>query len=194
MRREDIPKDIEDLVLKEIYATTKYRNLAATYQHHKSKGNMMQARMAKKMMEDVENKVFEEFFKETYKSQVQMSEIVKDMTSEDQLTINSYANRIVLLADILDSIIVEMNELVKKYRPDMHVTSFDELNALSKKAKKTVYGFDRDARDEYATDLFSLTADNLFKMVINKSKSFVRKLNEYGKKSQNHKKDDGAAA
>ena len=194
MRREDIPKDIQDLVLKEIYATPKYMNLAATYHHHKAKGNLMQAMMAKKMMKEAEDKVFEEFFKETYKSQVQMDEIVKDMNKEDQIMMNSYANGIMLLADVLDNIIIEMNQLVKKYKSDITVVAFDKLNGLSKEAKTTVYGFDNSVRDGHAIDLFGVTADNLYKMIINKSKSFVKKLNEYGKKNQNNKKIDDAVA
>lgn len=194
MRREDLPKDIQELVLKEIYATSKYMNLAATYQHHKAKGNMMQAMMAKKMMEEVENKVFEEFFKEAYRTKINMYEIMKEMSKEDQHTINSYANGIILLSDVLDNIITEMNQLVKRYKPDMVVTEFNKLNELTKKAKKTVYTFDMNAKEEYATDLFGATADNLFKMIINKSKSFVKKLGEYEKKNKNDKKVDDAVA
>lgn len=194
MKREDLPKDIQELVLKEIYATSKYMNLAATYQHHKAKGNMMQAMMAKKMMRDVEEKVFEEFFKEAYRTQVSMFEITKDMSKEDQLTINSYANGIMLLADVLDNIIIEMNQLVKRYKPDMKVVAFDDLNGVIKEAKKTVYTFDMNARDEYASDLFGITGNNLFQMIINKSKSFVKKLGEYEKKNKNDKKVDDAVA
>ncbi len=194
MRKEDLPKDIQELVLKEIYATPKYMNLAATYQHHRAKGNMMQAMMYKKMMKEVEDNVFKEFFNEAYKTKISMYEIMKGMNQEDQLTMNSYANGIMLLADVLDSIIGEMNQLVKRYKPDMKVVAFDDLNAMIKEAKKTVYTFDMNARDEYATDLFGITGDNLFKMIINKSKSFVKKLGEYEKKNKNDKKGDKDAA
>lgn len=188
MRREDLPKDIQELVLKEIYTTKKYMSLTATYQHHKAKGNMMQAMMAKKKMQEVEELVFEEFFKSAYKTEVLMSDIVSSMKNEDQITMNSYANGIVMLADVLDNIICEMNELVKKYKPDIKITAFDDLNALGKEAKKNIYSFDKSVRNVYATDLFGATADNLFKMIINKSKSFVNKLNGYDKKNHNNKK------
>lgn len=194
MRREDLPKDIQELVLKEIYATPKYMNLVATYQHHKAKGNMMQAMMAKKMMQEVEDNVFEEFFKQAYKTKVSMYEIIKDMNKEDQLTMNSYANGIMLLADVLDNIMIEMNQLVKRYKPDMKVVAFDNFNGVIKEAKKTVYTFDMNARDEYASDLFGITGNNLFQMIINKSKSFVKKLGEYEKKNKNDKKADDTAA
>lgn len=168
-------------------------SLAATYQHHKAKGNMMQAMMAKKMMQKVEDNVFEEFFKQAYKTKVSMYEIMKDMSKEDQLTMNSYANGIMLLADVLDNIVCEMNNMVKRYKPYMRVTSFDDLKGLTKEAKKTVYTFDMNAKEKYAIDLFGITADNLFEMIVNKAKSFVNKLNGYEKKNKNDKKVDDTA-
>lgn len=179
MKREELPKDVEKMILKEIHGTEKYMKLAAAYQELRLRNKIMQAHALSKKMKEIEDQVFSEFLKETTAQRESMSNILSPMSEEDRTMMNSYANSLIMMADVIEVIIMEMNQKVKKYRPDMRIVMFDKLNHLCNECKKNVSMLDDTLKSDYATNLFGETADDLFEMVVNKAKSFCNKLKRY---------------
>lgn len=179
MRREDLPADVQRMILEEIHKTEKFMSLQSTHYALKAKGKFMQAQLIAQKMREIEEKVFLEFLKETTKARECMSNILAPMSEEDRGCMNAYANALMLVSDVIEVLISEMNQMVKKYRPDMRVVTFDKLNILSKEAKKNVLSIDQTFKDEYAENLFGDTADKLYGLIYNQAKSFCTKINKH---------------
>ena len=194
MTREELPKDVQNMILDEIHKTEKFMKLASTYHALKIKGQFAQAHLINQKMREIEESVFREFLRETTKAREAMSNILSPMNEEDKASMNAYANGLMLLSDVIEVFVSEMNQIVKKYRPDMRVTSFDKINYLSKEAKKNVLLIDRTLKDEYMENLFGDTADKMFGLIYNQAKSFCTKLNKHAERVDKKAKSSSKVA
>lgn len=174
-----ITKELKDEILRQARTNHRYMALSAAYQQHRMKGEWNQARLICQKMKQIEDKVFKEVVKNYKYERKEMTDIISPMSKEDKNAMNIYANGLIMISDIIENMIIDMNSLVKKYHPDMRVISFNDLGKLAKEAKKQVAMFDGINKDEYVTNLFGSTADNLYEMVYNKVKSFVKKVNRH---------------
>ena len=181
-----ITKELKDEILKRVRTSKNYMRLSAAYQEYRMTGKYLQAKLVCKKMKEIEDKAFEEIIRNYKYEKREMTDIISPMSKEDRDIMNAYANGIIMISDVIEVMISEINQTVKKYHPDMMVTSFNELERLAKEAKKQVSFFDNTYKDEYVTNLFGTTADNLFEMVYNKAKSFVNKVKAHAENT--HKK------
>ena len=174
-----ITKELRDEVLRRVRTSPQYMRLSAAYQQFRTTGNWMQASIVCKKMKSIEDVAFEEIIKHYKHERVEMSDIISPMSKEDRATMNTYANCMMMISDVIHNMIMDMNSLVKKYNPDMKVISFNDLESLSNEAKKHVLAFDGTYKDDYVTNLFGTTADKLYEMIFNKAKSFVTKVGKH---------------
>lgn len=174
-----ITKELKDEILRQARTNHRYMALSAAYQQHRMKGEWNQARLICQKMKQIEDKVFEEVVRNYKYERKEMTDIISPMSKEDRNAMNIYANGLIMISDIIENMIIDMNSLVKKYHPDMRVISFNDLGKLAKESKKQVAMFDGINKDDYVTNLFGSTADNLYEMVYNKVQSFVNKVNRH---------------
>lgn len=98
-----------------------------------------------------------------------------------------------MLSDVLDSYIMDLNQLMKKHT-DHRVYGFDKLNQAVKEAKKVVAHFDVTINDEKAASLFGDFADDLYKLIFNKSSSYYNKLKNHAEKANKNTPQDAKVA
>lgn len=173
--------DIEE-VYKDIYAQPEYRRLAEKHKKFKISGNIAQALIYAKKMKDYEVGVFEGVARRYIDANRITCDWVSAMPDNDRkyLSILSYA--VYMLADVLDNYILDLNGLMKKHT-DHRVYGFDKLNQAVKEARKVVTHFDGTINDEKATSLFGDFADDLYKLIFNKSSSYYNKLKKHAENS-----------
>lgn len=146
----------------------------------------LEATRLTRMMQDIEKRVINEYLSE-YKGQAErMDNLMGEMSEEDKEEINTYTNSIIFLADMMETFVMETNQLLKKYHPDYRLEMFDKLTQLGKEAKGQVK-FMSEATDMNFQCVFADNADNLTMLVLNKVRSFNKKLRT--KKEKQHDED-----
>lgn len=173
-----LTKDQIEEIYKDIYSQPEYRKMAEKHKRFKISGNIAQALIYAKKMKDYEVGVFEGIARRYINANRITCDWLSAMPESDRkfLSILSYA--VYMLSDVLDSYIMDLNQLMKKHT-DHRVYGFDKLNQAVKEAKKVVAHFDVTINDEKAASLFGDFADDLYKLIFNKSSSYYNKLKNY---------------
>ena len=97
------------------------------------------------------------------------------MSEEDREKMNIYTNAIIFLCDIIETLSIESDEILKKYHPDYNLEMFNKISQVGKEAKSHVK-FMSDNTDMIYQISFADEADDISELLFNKVKSFIRKL------------------
>lgn len=188
-----LTKEQIEEIYKDIYAKPEYRKMAEKHKKFKISGNIAQALIYAKKMKDYEVGVFEGIARRYINANRITCDWLSAMPESDRkfLSILSYA--VYMLSDVLDSYIMDLNQLMKKHT-DHRVYGFDKLNQAVKEAKKVVAHFDVTINDEKAASLFGDFADDLYKLIFNKSSSYYNKLKNYAEKANKKTSQDAKVA
>jgi hypothetical protein len=194
MRIEDLPKEIVDGMMKKINEHPAYIGLVKKKAMYLKNGNYVLAMQTAQAMERVKQECFANYIK-YYEGEVKnMRELTESMTEEDRDTMSALGNSIVMLADCLETICMETNQLLKKYHPTFHVEMFDTLQALANEASAHVRLLDGYENHTYYDNLYGDTADSLCKMILNKGRSFINKLKAYEERTNKKTRKDAKVA
>lgn len=165
-------------IYKEIRSHKDYMKHAKLQNEYKRRGQWAKAAMEGKILKDMEQAVWAEVAKQYIdRTQITM-DVVASMSDEDRHNMNILANSIVMLADVLDNLVMDMDSILKKYVTGKN-TEFDKLKSALSEAKGIVSYFDNKIADEKAADMFGRCSDNLYKLIFNKASSYVNKLEKY---------------
>lgn len=188
-----LTKEQIEEIYKDIYAQPEYRKMAEKHKKFKISGNIAQALIYAKKMKDYEVGVFEGIARRYINANRITCDWLSAMPESDRkfLSILSYA--VYMLSDVLDSYIMDLNQLMKKHT-DHRVYGFDKLNQAVKEAKKVVAHFDVTINDEKAASLFGDFADDLYKLIFNKSSSYYNKLKNHAEKANKNTPQDAKVA
>lgn len=175
---EDIFKE---QILAEVRKNPLYVTMKENYEKHKRIGNIAQASVYYKKMKQFEADKFVEAAHVVAQKQKFVDDFVNSLNEDDRKNMNILANAMVMLSDVLETMIFDVNTILKKYNASK-MTEFNKLSALLKETKGFVHHFDSRLDDDNASFMFGQMSDNLYEMIFNKSASFVRKLKAYEKK------------
>lgn len=185
LKIEDLPREVKNGIMKRVHEHPKYISLAETKAMYIRMGNYMLAMQVSKSMADIETECLEAYIRNYEDDVKKVSELTDCMSREDKEYITALGNSLVMLADVLETLTIETNELLKKYHPSYRVEMFDTLNNLATEAKSHVRKLDEYKSDVFYTNLYGDTVDKLTDMIINKGKSFTRKVKQhYAKQSE----------
>lgn len=180
----DEMKQLEDVVKRELRKNSKYLALEKKYVACVAGRNYVMAMQLRDAMTKIENIVRAEILGRYHKEAEQMRVLVRSMKEDDQMLMNVYGNLLCMLVDILDITIIDTNTLLRKYHPSFHIDMFDKIKQLGKECTMHVKMYDMAVKDEWHQNLYGDTADKMYKMCFNKSKSFINKL---AKRAENEK-------
>lgn len=106
-------------------------------------------------------------------------ELCKAMPEKDVHSLNVCSIALIMLSDLIETFIIESNQILKRTHPNFTLEMFDKLNELGKEARKHVSMIDQCAKDEFYINNYADTMDKLCEMILNKSKSFLRKQEKH---------------
>ena len=187
----NLSKETVGEIYKDIRSSKQYMKHAQLQKEYMKQGQYAKAALEGKIMKEMEVAVFAEVAKH-YIDRTQYSmELVASMAEEDKHNMNILTNGIVMLADVLDVLVMDVNSVLGKYKVGK-CTEFDKLKGVLGEVKGIVSYFDKVLDDKYAQDLFGDMSDNLYKMIFNKASSYVNKLKKHeesiNKKAARHAK------
>lgn len=175
-----ISKEVIQEIKRKIRENKDFQRLEAKRAHYIRNGQMMKAMQMSKTIEDIEQRSIN-YYASAYRQQkARVTDLISVMSEEDQDLISAYGDALVMLADVLETLIIETNQTLKKYHPEFAIEMFNKLSELSKESKKHVQMFDTQYQDkDYYINLYGKTADKLTDMIVNQAKSFVNKIKKH---------------
>ena len=95
------------------------------------------------------------------------------LTDKEVDEVNELQIALYMLCDVMDSIIIDMNSLLKKKDKDVSFEMFDDIKKLGKRVKERINYVERELDLIEDGELYD-NSDNLYQMLLNKSKKTYR--------------------
>lgn len=138
-----------------------------------AKGRFMDAARLQYELSELKHRIEEE---ESVKS-VNMMELAKTMSEDDQHNLVVNLHMIFLLSDMIDNACIDINELIRKQDDTCRYEEFNDILKLGKLCRDKIKMMDSISTQHYI-NVFGNEADNVTKMIRNKLHSILRKTNK----------------
>lgn len=178
----ELSKQTIDEIYKDIRSSKQYMKHAQLQKKYIMERNYAKAALEGKIMRDMETSVWDEVARQ-YIDRTQLTvDVVMSMTPDDRKRMNVLANALVMLSDVLETLVMDTDSILKKYITGKN-TEFDKLKDVFNESKEVVRYFDNKIADDKAACIFGDMCDNLYTLVFNKASSYVNKLKKYEKET-----------
>lgn len=172
---EQLPKSIQDKLADTIELNPVIKSLRAKLENARQKRDYVtMARMQHNIME-LKRYIESEYLKQNLEMKKRVAEFKSNMSEDDQEILSIHSNMIIMLADMLESCVMEVNEVFERNNPAWRIEMFDRLKQLGRECADQIKWMSQETDDFYQLT-FADTADNVTEMVRNKVKSLLRKV------------------
>lgn len=171
----DLPEDVVEEMKKAIRAEAQMQVLQQKKLQALKAYNYVEVARLAKLIKEVENRVINEYLANYEGEAVRMDSLMVDMLEEDREKMNIYTNAIIFLSDMIETLSIESDQILKKYHPDYNLEMFNRLIQLGKEAKNHVKFMSENTDMVYQVS-FADGADDIAELLMNKVKAFIRKL------------------
>lgn len=181
MNFTDLPVQVQQEVLSTVHAHPEYLKLAGRWRDLLSRRLYVKAAAVKKQMDNLESLSIDRLMKreemKLVQEQVQARELLGPLTPEELETWNVNVNAAVLLCDMIEVLMSDCNQILRKYHPDCRFQMYDTLVQLGKEASAQVSRMNGVTTLAFQTK-FGDAADDMRELVMNKARAFVRRMNK----------------
>ena len=184
---EQLPKPLLDKLNETIGKHPHMRSLESRMSQQRSKGDYVGMAKTRAMMEETRKAIENEYIKQNNVMRKRIAEFKEKMTDEQQETLAINSNMVILLVDMLETSLIEINEVVASVRSGYRVTLYDELLKLAKQCAAQIVWMTNET-DEYYQLAFADSADDITQLVRNKVKSLLRKVYKHNREKMEEAK------
>lgn len=171
----DLPPDVVGQMKQAIRKDSAIQALQKKRNNALRSNNYIEASKLSKLIDDVETRTINQYLSENKGQAKRMDILMTDMSEEDRESMNVYTNAIIFLCDIIETLSIESDDILKKYHPDYNLEMFNKISQIGKEAKSHIK-FMSDNTDMVYQISFADEADDISELLFNKVKSFIRKL------------------
>ena len=172
---EKIPDEVMQQFKLWMYKNEQYQEMVRKKAEAIKTGRYVVAAMLAKDIKEIEKKVLQNCIDEWQHQRKTVAEIMANCTKEELHEHNVLVNMLYVLTDMIESSVMDLNDIISKYDPKRKVILFDELNACLKQTKivmKDMAG----ATDNIYQIQFGDTADDIRQLIFNKVSSMLIKV------------------
>lgn len=182
----DLPKDIVETLLANVRRKPEYIKLMNNRAQYLNKRMYVKAASVEKAMKDIELMSIKLYFENMQKEQDRVNKLFASMKEEDSDMLSAYTFAIGMCSDVIESMIMEIDSIYKKYNAPPITAHFKAMRALCSEAKTQVRYFDGSlTTDDFYASSFGDACDNLLELAVNKSKGFIRRVRKHNEKNAN---------
>lgn len=188
MTIEQLPKSIQDKLTETIELNPLIKSLRAKLENARKKHDYVtMARLQHNIME-LKRHIESEYLKQNAVYRKKVVDFKQSMSDEDQEILSINSNMVILLADMLETSVMTINEVFQRNNPAWRVEMFDNLQKLSRECADQIKWMSKET-DSYYQDTFAGVADKITEMVRNKVKSLLRKVYKHNDEKNRKGKD-----
>lgn len=173
----DIPQEMFEAMQRQFEAAPQVRQMRTEQQLYAKEGNWHSALQKGKEIQALWTAFVTEYVKQTNDSAEQVDIRSIGLTQDELQSVDTNTLTLFMCCDIIDTCILEINDLIKKHSDDLEFDSFDEVRDLSTmvKGKLSVLNCQTTLMQG---STWGAIVDNMYKMMFNKAKSIINKKGE----------------
>ena len=176
----DIPYKLKSVIRERFESDPRLRLERVKAQELCNRGNLVEALMINKKMEDLFCQVALSYMEEAEKDTERIELNLANLPPEDVHCVLVNIMTVFIVADIIDQAVFSANQCLRKNDKELSLEMFDELNQTAKLAQNKMAYLCKTTNYLEHGD-WDIIVDNLYKMVFNKAKSIMRNAEKYGK-------------
>lgn len=172
---EQLPQPLLDRLNEVIGKHPYMKNLENKLNTQRSKGDYVGMAKTRAKMSDTRKAIEDEYIRQNNIMRKRINEFKTSMDEKQQEVMATNSNMVILLVDMLETSLIEINEVVSSVREGYRVTLYDELLKLAKQCAAQIKWMANET-DEYYQLTFADTADDVTELVRNKVRAMLRKV------------------
>lgn len=174
MNVNDLPQGLLSRIREQFYATPKVRQMEVTRQMYMRNGNLTAALAMAQDIESLYNKCVFEYMEENRQKVEQVELASADIPVEDKEELMRRMLVCFMCADMIESSVIKMNDILHKYDKDMCIEMFDDIRSMMKMSEEKLKYLQENSG--YMKDLvWADNCDNMYEMMLNKAGAIMRK-------------------
>ena len=174
MNVNDLPQGLLSKIREQFYATPKVRQMEVTRQMYIRNGNLTAALAMAQDIESLYNKCVFEYMEENRQKVEQVELASVDIPVEDKEELMRRMLVCFMCADMIESSVIKMNDILHKYDKDMCIEMFDDIRSMMKMSEEKLKYLQENSG--YMKDLvWADNCDNMYEMMLNKAGAIMRK-------------------
>lgn len=173
--KECIPEFLKKKIQERIELNPKTAELREKRKQLLLSKNYIKASEMQKQLRSIEDKAYRKVFEHCSYEVVAIDKLLKTFSQEDLAEWNLQVNCMIFLCDMIERMSIEANQLLRKYHPDCSFEMFDRISEIGKEASDHISYMSHATEMVYQTN-FGDYADSMYELIINKAKSFSRRM------------------
>ena len=137
------------------------------------KGQFIQAMQMSKKIDDFVAQEFAKYARQAEKEAERINVRELGMPNDMKLKLNKLYVVAFMTADILESVILDMNDTIKKFDKELAVDMFDDFKEVNRVAKEKLRFF-RKSEDVMKLPIWGTECDNMYEMMRNKAAKIIK--------------------
>lgn len=178
---EQLPKSIQDKLSEVIELNSAIKALRNNLERCRQKRDYIGMARCQHQLQQMKHSIQEEYLRQNAAYRKRVVDFKENMSEDDQEILSINSNMVILLADMLETAVMEINEVFKRNNPEWQVEMFDNLRKLSRECADQIKWMSKET-DIYYQTTFADVADSITVMVKNKVKSLLRKVYKHNER------------
>lgn len=176
LRIKDVPSEMLQQIRNQFESDVQIRQLRIKQNLLQRTGNFAKAMELGKTIENLYEKVIDNYIEETIKESDSFSLEEAGIPVNDIKKVNEYALTMFMACDIIQSCIIDINDLLHKTDKDLYYEQFDDIKQISEIVKSKLDFLQKNST--YMNNVFwGDKCDDMYSMMLNKAKAIIRKRN-----------------
>lgn len=171
----DLPAEIAELFKQGIHKDPQMQALLKKKEQALHNRKYVEAAKLSQQIKEIETRVINSYLSKYEGQAERMDLLMADMEMKDRENMNIYTNAIIFLCDMIETLTLESDQILKKYHPEYNIEMFDKIVRIGKEAHAQVK-FMSDNTDSVYQINFADGADDITELLLNKTKAFIRKI------------------
>ncbi len=173
----DIPQELYDKIIVRFESDKNVRLLRTAQQEAQRKGDFLKALNIAKNIESLWTICLDNYMAQAEREVSKMSIDSKDLPQDDKQEMMEKLMVLFLCSDIVESAIIDMNDILHRTKPDTDITAFSDLQQALDIAKQKLKYLQQ--AGDYMEDLiWAEKCDNMYELMQSKARSIIRKRKE----------------
>lgn len=186
MTIEQLPKSIQDKLSDVVELNSAIKALRLNLEKCRQRRDYVGMARCQHQLQEMKHSIEEEYLRQNAVYRKRVVDFKANMSEDDQEILSVNSNMVILLADMLETSVMNINEVFKRNNPEWQVEMFDNLRKLSRECADQIKWMSKET-DDYYQNTFADIADNITEMVKNEVKSLLMKV--YKHNEQKHEKE-----
>lgn len=181
LKLEDLPKEKYDEIIFKAHRHKEYKKLSRQIENERGKGNFVKLLQLKQKRSIVEVKAIEECLRYEERQRVQLGELFANLPPDKVEKLVLYTNAICFYCDMIETLAIDVNEIVKLIDKNYNVDMYDGVIKAGKEAAKQIKNMSSNTHEIFHYS-FAEVADEVNELVLNKVKK-CKKVYDHKKKN-----------